>query len=71
MKKDMSKKYAVAFVHLPTGETGRTEFVFSLMMAKQICDELDAECKTIRHFPLEVGHNIHEASRERARSNGR
>ncbi|OFY38258.1 MAG: hypothetical protein A2Z69_02335 [Bacteroidetes bacterium RBG_13_44_24] len=64
---DLNKKCAVAFVHIPSGEVGRTEYNFTLMTAKQLCDELDGICGTILHFVLIQGDDIYVRAKERQR----
>lgn len=60
------EKYAVAFVHVPTGEVGRSEFIFTTRDgAQSICDELDKECATILHFVLGEKEDIRVISKER------
>jgi len=63
--KDLNKKYAIAFVHIPTGEVGRTDYNFSHIAAVQMCEELDGICKTILHFPLAEGDDIQIKAKER------
>lgn len=47
------EKYAIAFIHVPTGEVGRSEFIFTTREgAQEVCSELDKECETILHFTL-------------------
>lgn len=47
------ERFAIAFVHIPTGEVGRSEFMFTTKQgAQDVCDELDKECDTILHFVL-------------------
>lgn len=66
---DLNKKCAVAFVHTPSGEVGRTEYNFTRLTAKQLCDELDGICGTILHFVLVQGEDIYVRAKERQHAN--
>jgi len=63
--KDLNKKYAVAFVHTPSGEVGRTEFVFDRLTAQNMCKELDGICETVLHFVLAQGDSIRVGAEQR------
>jgi len=64
---NLGKKYAVAFVHLPSGEVGRSEYVFSRINAQNMCNELDSVSSTVRHFPLALDEDIRVKAKERER----
>lgn len=65
------EKYALAFVHLPTGEVGRSEFIFSTHDGAQaVADELDKETKTILHFVVGEHDDIHIRLKERKDRHG-
>lgn len=66
------EKFALAFVHLPTGEVGRSEFIFTTKDGAQaVCDELDKECPTILHFVLGEREDIRILAKERKNKNDR
>lgn len=65
------EKYALAFVHLPTGEVGRSEFIFSTKEGAQaVADELDKETRTILHFVVGEKDDIHIRLKERKDRHG-
>jgi hypothetical protein len=58
--------FALAFVHLPTGEVGRSEFIFSTRDGAQaVADELDKETKTILHFVVGERDDLRVVMKER------
>jgi hypothetical protein len=60
------EKFALAFVHLPTGEVGRSEFIFTTREgAQEVADELDKECATILHFVLGERDDIRVVAKQR------
>ena len=62
------EKYALAYVHVPTGEVGRSEFIFTTKEgAQEVCTELDKECPTILHFVLGERDNIRVLADRRKR----
>lgn len=53
------EKYAIAFIHLPSGEVGRSEFIFTTREgADEVCKELNEIGKTILHFSLGEKDNL-------------
>lgn len=53
------EKYAIAFIHLPSGEVGRSEFIFTTREgADDVCKELNQIGKTIVHFSLGEKENL-------------
>jgi hypothetical protein len=64
------EKFALAFVHVPSGEVGRSQFIFTTREgAQEVCDELDKECATVLHFVLGEKDNIRVVAKERAKKN--
>ncbi len=60
------EKFALAFVYLPTGEVGRSEFIFSTRDGAQVvADELDKETKTVLHFVVGERDSIRILAKER------
>lgn len=62
------EKFALAFVHVPTGEIGRSEFIFSTRDGAQaVADELDKETDTILHFVVGEKDSLRILAKERAK----
>lgn len=66
------KKYAIAFVHLPTGEVGRSEFIFTTPEgAQEVCDDLNTVGKTVMHFVLSEDENLRIVAKKKREEHGR
>ncbi len=65
------EKFALAFVHLPTGEVGRSEFIFGTRDGAQaVADELDKETQTILHFVVGERDDLRIKLKERTDGHG-
>lgn len=66
------EKYAIAYVHLPSGEVGRSEFIFTTSEGAQgVCDDLNSVSKTVMHFVLAENENLRIVANNKREEYGR